>query len=99
MFARSPAFRAVDKRSNNQLVHSLRLRKADRPAHSAEEPHPPGDGRPLKALPEFLATGMVLRVPMTLGGSPAVSGKKRDATWCHQSGKAERAPLLPPSNH
>ena len=98
MFARSPALIAVDKRSNDQIVPPLRLRKADRPAHSGWEARPPGDGRPRNALPGFLATGILLRVPMTLVGPLAVSGKKRDATQLPQSWKAEKAPLLPPSD-
>jgi hypothetical protein len=99
MFDRLPALRAVDKRSKDKIVHPRRLCKADRPAHSAGDPRPPGDGRPRKALPGCLATGMVLRVPMTLVGPLAVSGKKRDAKRRHQSWKAETAPLLPPSGH
>src|ERR1700741_2802135 len=98
MFARSPALRAVNKRANDRIVHPLRLRKADRPVHAGGGPRPPGDGRPRKALPGCLATGMVLHVPRTLGGLPAVSGKKRDAERLYQSWTAEQAPLLPPSD-
>ena len=57
----SPELITVDEQADDQIMHTLRLRKADRPAHQPLDPRPQVDVLALDALHVFLPNGVVVR--------------------------------------
>jgi len=72
MLVGSPELITVDKQSNDQIVHTLRLRKAVRAAHQPLDPRPQVDVLALDSLHVLLTKYVLLSVHMTLVGTPAV---------------------------
>jgi hypothetical protein len=68
----SPKPIPVDNQSDDQIVHPLRLREADRAAHQPLDPRPQVDVLALDSLHVFLPYDVLLSVHMTLIGPPAV---------------------------
>ena len=62
----SPELITVDKQSNDQIVHTLRLRKADRAAHQPLDPRPQVDVLALDPLRVLFADGVLLWDDMPL---------------------------------
>jgi hypothetical protein len=81
----------VDEEADDQIVHLLRLREADRAAHSALDPRPPGDVLALDFLHVFFADHRLLFVDMPLVGSPAVRVIPSDAKRLQQGLQARHA--------
>jgi hypothetical protein len=63
----------VDEEADDQVVHPLRLRKADRAAHQALDPCPQVDVLALDFLHMFFADHLLLFIDMPLvGAQPSV---------------------------
>ena len=68
----SPELITVDKQPDDQIVHTLRLREADRAAHQPLDPRSQVDVLALDSLHVLLPNDVFLSVHMTLIGPPAV---------------------------
>ena len=82
MLDEPPEFIPVDKQSDDQIVHTFGLRKADRPAHQPLEPRPRIDVFALDFLGVLFADGVLLGLDMPLIGAP-------DSAWCVSSSVRE----------
>ena len=95
----SPELITVDKQSNDRIVHTLRLRKADRAAHQPLDPLRQVDVLALDSLHVLLTNDVFLSIHMTLIGSPAVCVVPGDTKRLQQGLKAEKDLVLTPSEH
>jgi hypothetical protein len=95
----SPELITVDEQPDDQIVHPLRLRKADRAAHQPLDPRPQVDVLALDSLHVLLTNDVFLSVHMTLIGPSAVCVVPGDTKRLQQGLKAEKDLVLPPSEH
>ena len=95
----SPELITVDKQSNDRIVHTLRLRKADRAAHQPLDPLRQVDVLALDSLHVLLTNDVFLSIHMTLIGPPAVCAVPGDTKRLQQGLKAEKDLVLTPSEH
>src|SRR6266508_4969214 len=75
----SPKLIAIDEETDHQVVHALRLGKADRPAHQPLDPRAQVDVLVLDLLRVCLPYRVLLGLHMPLVGRPAVGEIARDA--------------------
>ena len=69
---RHPKFVPIDEQPNHQIVHTLRLGKADRAAHQPLDPGSQIDVFAFDFLHMFLANRVLLYVHMPLVSTPTV---------------------------
>ena len=74
-----PKFVTVDEQSNHQIMHPLRLGKADRTAHQALDSRPEPDMFALNLLGIIFAHHVLLCIEMSLVRAPAIGVITRDA--------------------
>ncbi len=89
----------IDEESNDQIVHTLRLGKANRPTHSPLDPRPKIDVLALDLLGIRLAHFVRVGVEMPLVRPPAIRVKLRDAKGFQQLLQLQKDGVLPPSKH
>jgi hypothetical protein len=75
----APEFVAIDEQPNDEIVHALRLGKAQRATHSPFDPGPQVDVLTLDCLRVLFPHLMLLGSKMPLIGSPPIRVKPRDA--------------------
>ena len=75
----SPKLIAIDEQPNHQVMHTLCLRKTDRPADQPLDPRAQVDMLALDLLCVFLTYRVLLGLHMPLVGPPAVGEIARDA--------------------
>ena len=80
----APEFVAIDEQPNDEIVHALRLGKAQRTTHSPFDPGPQVDVLALDCLRILLAHLMLRGIEMPLVGPPPVCVKLRDAKGLQQ---------------
>src|SRR5438093_13775108 len=95
----SPKLIAIDEQPNHQVVHTLCLRKTDRPAYQPLDPRAQVDMLALDFLGICLPNRVLLRLHMSLVGTPTVSEIPRDATGLQQRFEFQNDRILPSSNH
>jgi hypothetical protein len=81
MLDEPPEFIPVDKQSDDQIVHTLGLRKAERPAHQPLDPRPQINMFALDFLRVLFADGVLLGLDMPLIGAPSIGVEAGDAKW------------------
>jgi hypothetical protein len=94
----SPELIPVDEQSDDQIVHTLRLRKADGPAHQPLDPRPQIDVLALNSLHVCLPNDVLLSIHMALVGPPAVGIIPGDAKRLQQRLQAQREARLAREN-
>ena len=77
-------FVAIDEEANHEIVHALRLGKAQRAADESLDPSPQSHRLALNFLGVLLASLMLHGMEMPLVGSPSIGGKLGDAKRLHQ---------------
>src|SRR5262245_28335952 len=92
-------FVAIDKESNHEIVHVLRLGEAQRAADQPLDPGPQSDVFALNLLRVLLPHLMLLSIEMPLVGPPAVRVELCDTKGCQQLLELQKDVVLPSSEH
>jgi hypothetical protein len=90
MLHSAPTLLPVDKESDDQIVHRLGLRKADRPTHQPLDPRPQVEVLACNLLRVLCADGVLRGGDMPLIDPPAIGVKAGDATRLPQGLQAEK---------
>ena len=91
-------FVSIDKESNHEIMHVLRLGEANCAADEALDPGPQIDVFALNFLCVLLAHLMLLSIAMPLVGPPAIGVKLCDAKRCQQLLELQEDVVLPSSD-
>src|SRR4029077_18253725 len=89
----------IHEEPNHQIVHLLRLGKANRTTHEPLDAGPEIDGLALDVLCVLLTHLILLSIDMPLVGPPSVGVILRDAKGFSQLLPPQEDRVLPPSAH